>query len=79
MHDPRVSRNRRFTTEAFGGEVKRNEVTKEGLFSVGKMEGMGSCVNALMITVADYSSGLVDQKDTHTIIMKMLLRNELWR
>ncbi|CAN0898149.1 NADH dehydrogenase [ubiquinone] flavoprotein 2, mitochondrial [Linum grandiflorum] len=39
MHDLRVSRNRRFTTEAFGGEVKRNEVTKEGLFSVVKMEG----------------------------------------
>ncbi|XP_042016031.1 NADH dehydrogenase [ubiquinone] flavoprotein 2, mitochondrial-like isoform X2 [Salvia splendens] len=37
--------------------VKRNEVTKDGLFSVGEMECMGSCVNAPMITVADYSSG----------------------
>ncbi|KAG6383280.1 hypothetical protein SASPL_156972 [Salvia splendens] len=37
--------------------VERNEVTKDGLFSVGEMECMGSCVNAPMITVADYSSG----------------------
>ncbi|CAA3000971.1 NADH dehydrogenase [ubiquinone] flavo 2, mitochondrial [Olea europaea subsp. europaea] len=37
--------------------VKRNEVTKDGLFSVGEMECMGSCVNAPMITVADYSDG----------------------
>ncbi|CAN0898204.1 NADH dehydrogenase [ubiquinone] flavoprotein 2, mitochondrial [Linum grandiflorum] len=37
--------------------VKRNEVTKDGLFSVGEMECMGSCVNAPMITVADYSNG----------------------
>ncbi|CAN1270807.1 NADH dehydrogenase [ubiquinone] flavoprotein 2, mitochondrial [Linum perenne] len=37
--------------------VKRGEVTKDGLFSVGEMECMGSCVNAPMITVADYSNG----------------------
>ncbi|KAK9923070.1 hypothetical protein M0R45_031504 [Rubus argutus] len=37
--------------------VKRNEVTKDGLFSVKEMECMGSCVNAPMITVADYSNG----------------------
>ncbi|RVW54709.1 NADH dehydrogenase [ubiquinone] flavoprotein 2, mitochondrial [Vitis vinifera] len=37
--------------------VKRNEVTKDGLFSVGEMECMGCCVNAPMITVADYSTG----------------------
>ncbi|CAH2071938.1 unnamed protein product [Thlaspi arvense] len=37
--------------------VKRGEVTKDGLFSVGEMECMGCCVNAPMITVADYSNG----------------------
>ncbi|CAL9104641.1 unnamed protein product [Musa textilis] len=37
--------------------VKRNEVTKDGMFSVGEMECMGCCVNAPMITVADYSNG----------------------
>ncbi|GAB2249634.1 hypothetical protein Droror1_Dr00012993 [Drosera rotundifolia] len=37
--------------------VKRNEVTNDGLFSVGEMECMGCCVNAPMITVADYSNG----------------------
>ncbi|XP_076935445.1 NADH dehydrogenase [ubiquinone] flavoprotein 2, mitochondrial-like [Bidens hawaiensis] len=37
--------------------VKRNEVTKDGLFSVGELERMGRCVNAPMITVADYSNG----------------------
>ncbi|GFZ04787.1 NADH-ubiquinone oxidoreductase 24 kDa subunit [Actinidia rufa] len=37
--------------------VKRNEVTKDGMFSVGEMECMGCCVNAPMITVADYSTG----------------------
>ncbi|XP_022771204.1 NADH dehydrogenase [ubiquinone] flavoprotein 2, mitochondrial-like isoform X2 [Durio zibethinus] len=37
--------------------VKRNEVTKDGLFSVGEMECMGCCVNAPMITVADYLNG----------------------
>ncbi|XP_027339881.1 NADH dehydrogenase [ubiquinone] flavoprotein 2, mitochondrial isoform X2 [Abrus precatorius] len=37
--------------------VKRNEVTPDGLFSVGEMECMGCCVNAPMITVADYSNG----------------------
>ncbi|PIA45156.1 hypothetical protein AQUCO_01700592v1 [Aquilegia coerulea] len=37
--------------------VKRNEVTKDGMFSVGEMECMGSCVNAPMIAVADYSNG----------------------
>ncbi|PKU65483.1 NADH dehydrogenase [ubiquinone] flavoprotein 2, mitochondrial [Dendrobium catenatum] len=37
--------------------VKRNEVTKDGLFSVGEMECMGCCVNAPMIAVADYSNG----------------------
>lgn len=35
--------------------VQRNEVTSDGLFSVGEMECMGSCVNAPMIAVADYS------------------------
>ncbi|KAL6007318.1 hypothetical protein ACLOJK_032815 [Asimina triloba] len=37
--------------------VKRNQVTKDGMFSVGEMECMGCCVNAPMITVADYSRG----------------------
>eukprot|EP00249_Psilotum_nudum_P010013 c22282_g1_i2 orf=116-937(+) len=37
--------------------VKRNEVTKDGLFSVGEMECMGCCVNAPMIAVADYTNG----------------------
>uniref|UniRef100_A0ACD5TF02 Uncharacterized protein n=1 Tax=Avena sativa TaxID=4498 RepID=A0ACD5TF02_AVESA len=37
--------------------VKRNEVTSDGLFSVGEMECMGCCVNAPMIAVADYSNG----------------------
>lgn len=37
--------------------VKRNEVTQDGFFSVGEMECMGCCVNAPMITVADYSNG----------------------
>lgn len=35
--------------------VQRNEVTKDGMFSVGEMECMGCCVNAPMITVADYT------------------------
>ncbi|KAJ7565102.1 hypothetical protein O6H91_02G048100 [Diphasiastrum complanatum] len=38
-------------------KVKRNEVTKDGLFSVGEMECMGCCVNAPMIAVADYTKG----------------------
>ncbi|CAI5486853.1 unnamed protein product [Closterium sp. Naga37s-1] len=38
--------------------VERNELTKDGLFSVGEMECMGCCVNAPMITVADYSNGV---------------------
>ncbi|KMZ61130.1 NADH-quinone oxidoreductase, subunit E [Zostera marina] len=37
--------------------VKRNEVTGDGIFSVGEMECMGCCVNAPMITIADYSKG----------------------
>nr|KJB39376.1 hypothetical protein B456_007G009700 [Gossypium raimondii]KJB39377.1 hypothetical protein B456_007G009700 [Gossypium raimondii]KJB39379.1 hypothetical protein B456_007G009700 [Gossypium raimondii] len=37
--------------------VERNEVTKDGLFSVGEMECMGCCVNAPMIAVADYTNG----------------------
>ncbi|KAG2618265.1 NADH dehydrogenase [ubiquinone] flavoprotein 2, mitochondrial-like [Panicum virgatum] len=37
--------------------VKKNEVTSDGLFSVGEMECMGCCVNAPMIAVADYSKG----------------------
>ncbi|KAK6937601.1 hypothetical protein RJ641_031109 [Dillenia turbinata] len=37
--------------------VERNEVTKDGMFSVGEMECMGCCVNAPMITVADYTKG----------------------
>ncbi|KAM7496032.1 hypothetical protein LguiA_020446 [Lonicera macranthoides] len=37
--------------------VKRNEVTKDGLFSVGEMEYMGCCVNIPMIIVADYTNG----------------------
>ncbi|KAJ8513039.1 hypothetical protein OPV22_003473 [Ensete ventricosum] len=37
--------------------VKRNEVTKDGMFSVGEMECMGCCVNAPMIVIADYSNG----------------------
>ncbi|KAG6549086.1 hypothetical protein Mapa_009312 [Marchantia paleacea] len=38
--------------------VERNEVTKDGKFSVGEMECMGCCVNAPMIVVADYSNGV---------------------
>ncbi|KAL3700828.1 hypothetical protein R1sor_018850 [Riccia sorocarpa] len=38
--------------------VDRNEVTTDGKFSVGEMECMGSCVNAPMIVVADYSNGV---------------------
>eukprot|EP00270_Netrium_digitus_P009841 TRINITY_DN3016_c0_g1_i2.p1 TRINITY_DN3016_c0_g1~~TRINITY_DN3016_c0_g1_i2.p1 ORF type:complete len:276 (+),score=59.05 TRINITY_DN3016_c0_g1_i2:100-927(+) len=38
--------------------VKRNEMTKDGLFTVGEMECMGCCVNAPMIAVADYSNGV---------------------
>ncbi|KAG4210744.1 hypothetical protein ERO13_A02G064600v2 [Gossypium hirsutum] len=37
--------------------VERNEVTNDGLFSVGEMECMGCCVNAPMIAVADYTNG----------------------
>ncbi|XP_075507647.1 NADH dehydrogenase [ubiquinone] flavoprotein 2, mitochondrial-like isoform X2 [Primulina tabacum] len=37
--------------------VKRNGNVQDGLFSVGEMECMGCCVNAPMITVADYSNG----------------------
>ncbi|KAG1347687.1 putative NADH dehydrogenase [ubiquinone] flavoprotein 2, mitochondrial [Cocos nucifera] len=37
--------------------VKRNEVTEDGMFSVGEMECMGCCVNAPMIAVADYAKG----------------------
>ncbi|XP_034674295.1 NADH dehydrogenase [ubiquinone] flavoprotein 2, mitochondrial-like [Vitis riparia] len=37
--------------------VKRNEVIKDGLFCVGEVECVGCCVNAPMITVADYSTG----------------------
>ncbi|KAH7445763.1 hypothetical protein KP509_01G023000 [Ceratopteris richardii] len=37
--------------------VERNEVTSDGLFSVGEMECMGCCVNAPMIVVADYTKG----------------------
>ncbi|KMZ61369.1 NADH-quinone oxidoreductase, subunit E [Zostera marina] len=38
-------------------QVKRNEVTRSGTFSVGEMECMGCCVNAPMIAIADYSHG----------------------
>jgi NADH dehydrogenase (ubiquinone) flavoprotein 2 len=38
--------------------VTRNEITKDGLFSVGEMECMGCCVNAPMIVVADYANGV---------------------
>lgn len=37
--------------------VERNEVTRDGMFSVGEMECMGCCVNAPMIVIADYSKG----------------------
>nr|KJB52367.1 hypothetical protein B456_008G258400 [Gossypium raimondii] len=37
--------------------VERNEVTNDGLFSVGEMECMGCCVNVPMIAVADYTNG----------------------
>nr|KJB19614.1 hypothetical protein B456_003G111100 [Gossypium raimondii]KJB19615.1 hypothetical protein B456_003G111100 [Gossypium raimondii]KJB19616.1 hypothetical protein B456_003G111100 [Gossypium raimondii] len=38
--------------------VERNEVTNDGLFSVGEMECMvRCCVNAPMIAVADYTNG----------------------
>jgi NADH:ubiquinone oxidoreductase subunit E len=33
------------------------ETSKDGLFTIGEMECMGSCVNAPMIAVADYSAG----------------------
>ncbi|CAM6092532.1 unnamed protein product [Calypogeia fissa] len=39
-------------------DVGRNELTKDGKFSVGEMECMGCCVNAPMIVVADYSNGV---------------------
>ncbi|XP_052479678.1 NADH dehydrogenase [ubiquinone] flavoprotein 2, mitochondrial [Gossypium raimondii] len=38
--------------------VERNEVTKDGLFSVGEMECMvRCCVNAPMIAILDYTNG----------------------
>lgn len=37
--------------------VDRNEVTSDGMFSVGEMECMGCCVNAPMIVIADYTKG----------------------
>lgn len=37
--------------------VERNEVTSDGMFSVGEMECMGCCVNAPMIVIADYTKG----------------------
>ena len=38
--------------------VKKFESTPDGLFTLGEMECMGSCVNAPMIAVADYSNGV---------------------
>jgi len=37
--------------------IARGETSKDGLFTIGEMECMGSCVNAPMIAVADYSAG----------------------
>ncbi|GLJ13859.1 hypothetical protein SUGI_0221450 [Cryptomeria japonica] len=37
--------------------VKRNEVTKYGMFSVCKMKCMGCCVNSPMIVIVDYTKG----------------------
>merc|ERR1712224_882756 len=34
------------------------ETTKDGMFTLSEMECMGSCVNAPMIAVADYSKGV---------------------
>lgn len=38
--------------------VKKFENTPDGIFTLGEMECMGSCVNAPMIAVADYSDGV---------------------
>lgn len=37
--------------------IKKFETTKDGMFTLGEMECMGSCVNAPMFVVADYSNG----------------------
>lgn len=34
------------------------ETTKDGMFTLGEMECMGACVNAPMVAVADYTSGV---------------------
>jgi len=39
------------------GLKEYGESTKDGLFTLSEMECMGACVNAPMITVADYSQG----------------------
>ena len=38
--------------------IERGETTKCGTFTLGEMECMGSCVNAPMIVVADYTNGV---------------------
>ena len=38
--------------------VERGETTKCGTFTLGEMECMGSCVNAPMIVVSDYTNGV---------------------
>ena len=38
--------------------IKKFENTPDGMFTLGEMECMGSCVNAPMIAVADYTNGV---------------------
>eukprot|EP00899_Mesostigma_viride_P009944 jgi/Mesvir1/18951/Mv18920-RA.1 len=38
--------------------VEKFETTKDGWFTLGEMECMGSCVNAPMVVVADYTGGV---------------------
>jgi NADH-quinone oxidoreductase E subunit len=38
--------------------IKKFENTPDGMFTLGEMECMGSCVNAPMIAVADYTKGV---------------------
>lgn len=55
--------NARHTSDAFDKNPPSQlpvifaETSKDGLFTIGEMECMGSCVNAPMIAVADYSAG----------------------
>lgn len=40
------------------GLSEYGETTQDGMFTLSEMECMGACVNAPMIAVADYSSGI---------------------